>query len=133
MTSVAQKSSRSLRPLPHSAGFWVIAGAFLTVMAFSTVPTPLYALYQQRDGFATFLITIIFAAYAVGVVASLYLVGHVSDWLGRRRVILVAVLVEVLSAVVFLLWPEVPGLLVGRFIGGVGVGLLTAAATAHLG
>jgi hypothetical protein len=110
----------------------VIASAFLVVMAFSTVPTPLYALYQARDGFATFLITAIFAAYAVGVMASLYLAGHVSDWLGRRRVILAAVAIELLAAVLFLIWPEVPGLFAARFVSGVGVGALTATATAHL-
>jgi predicted MFS family arabinose efflux permease len=66
--------------LRHGAGFWIIAAAFFTVMAFSTLPTPLYALYQQRDGFATFLITVIFAAYGIGVMGSLYFAGHVSDW-----------------------------------------------------
>ncbi|WP_255546066.1 MFS transporter [Glaciihabitans sp. dw_435] len=116
----------------HGAGFWIIAAAFLTVMAFSTVPTPLYALYQQRDGFPTFLITVIFAAYAVGVMASLYLAGHISDWLGRRRIILAAILVEIIAVVIFLLWPEVPGLIVARFVTGIGVGALTATATAHL-
>lgn len=110
----------------------MIAAAFLTTMAFSTIPTPLYAIYQQRDGFPTYVITVIFASYAVGVMASLYLAGHVSDWLGRRRVALVAVLAEALSAVIFLIWPAVPGLLVARFICGVGVGVLTATATAHL-
>jgi predicted MFS family arabinose efflux permease len=129
MTTVLARPTRT----SHSTGFWVIAAAFLTVMAFSTLPTPLYALYQQRDGFSTTLITVIFAAYAVGVMASLYLAGHVSDWLGRRRVILVAIVVELLAAVLFLVWPEVPGLLVARFISGVGVGILTATATAHLG
>ncbi|ONI67901.1 MFS transporter [Kribbella sp. ALI-6-A] len=116
----------------HGPGFWAIAAAFLTTMAFSTVPTPLYALYQQRDGFPTFLITVIFAAYAVGVMASLYLAGHVSDWLGRRRVALVAVLAEVVAALIFLFWRDVPGLLLARFVTGVGVGILTATATAHL-
>ena len=116
----------------HGAGFWVIAAAFLLVMAFSTIPTPLYSLYQARDGFATFLLTVIFAVYAVGVIASLHLAGHISDWLGRRRIILIAVLIELLSAVIFLIWPSVPGLLVARFISGVGVGALTATATAHL-
>ena len=130
MTVLAPTTSRF--QLRHGAGFWVIAAAFLTVMAFSTVPTPLYALYQQRDGFATFLITVIFAAYGVGVMASLYFAGHVSDWLGRRRIILIAVLVEIVAAVVFLLWPDVPGLIVARFVNGVGVGMLTATATAHL-
>lgn len=129
MTSVLTRPTR----ITHSSGFWVIAAAFLTVMAFSTLPTPLYALYQVRDGFSTTLITVIFAAYAVGVMVSLYLAGHVSDWLGRRRVILVAIVVELLAAVLFLVWPEVPGLLVARFVSGVGVGILTATATAHLG
>ncbi|NQX12954.1 MFS transporter [Microbacteriaceae bacterium VKM Ac-2855] len=130
LASVAAPDRR--RTVPHGAGFWVIAAAFLAVMAFSTIPTPLYALYQQRDGFPTYVITVVFAAYAVGVVASLFLAGHVSDWLGRRRIILAAVLIELLSAVVFLLWPEVPGLLLARFISGVGAGAITATATAHL-
>ncbi|MET0235509.1 MAG: MFS transporter [Kibdelosporangium sp.] len=116
----------------HGGGFWVIAAAFTVSLAFSTLPTPLYGLYQQRDGFPTWVITIIFAAYAVGVVASLYLVGHVSDWLGRRRVIVGATLVEALSALVFLAWPDVAGLILARLIGGAGIGALVATATAHL-
>ncbi|MFF1818768.1 MFS transporter [Kribbella sp. NPDC058245] len=116
----------------HGPGFWVIAAAFLITMAFSTVPTPLYAIYQRRDGFPTYLITIIFAAYAVGVMVSLYLAGHVSDWLGRRRVALLAVLAEAVAAAIFLIWPDVAGLLIARFISGIGVGVLTATATAHL-
>jgi MFS family permease len=117
----------------HGAGFWLIAAAFLVVMAFSTVPTPLYSIYQQRDGFATFFITVVFAAYAVGVVVSLYFAGHISDWIGRRRILLVAIAIEIVAAIVFLLWPDVPGLIVARLITGIGVGMLTATATAHLG
>lgn len=118
--------------LSHAAGSWVVGAAFLTTMAFSTLPTPLYALYQQRDGFSTFTVTVVFAAYAFGVMASLYLAGHLSDRLGRRRVALAAVLLELLSAGVFLLWPEVPGLIIARFVSGLGVGVITATATAHV-
>jgi MFS family permease len=116
----------------HAPGFCVIAAAFLITMAFSTIPTPLYAIYQQRDGFPAYMITVIFTSYALGVMAALYLAGHVSDWLGRRRIALVAVLGEALSAAIFLIWPAVPGLLLARFVCGVGVGVLTATATAHL-
>jgi MFS family permease len=83
-------------------GFWLISEAFLTAMAFSTVPTPLYPLYQQRDGFSSFTVTVVFAAYAVGVVTSLLLLGHVSDWVGRRRVLIPALGLEVLAAALFL-------------------------------
>ena len=119
--------------LTHAAAFWTTAAVFLAAMAFTTVPTPLYALYQQRDGFPTWVVTVIFAAYAAGVAISLYLVGHVSDWVGRKPPALFALALEVVASVLFLAFPSVPVLLVARFITGLGVGALTAAATAHLG
>ncbi len=116
----------------HRAGFWLVAYAFTVTMAFSAVPTPLYVLYQARDGFGSFTLTLIFAAYAVGVALALLLAGHLSDWAGRRRMLAVAIAVNVVSGVLFLTWPTVPGLLVARFVSGVSIGLLTATATAHL-
>ncbi len=118
--------------VPHGAGFWIIAFAFLSEMAFSTIPTPLYALYQQRDGFPTIVVTVIFAAYAVGVVAALLFIGHLSDWFGRRRMILVSLVISLVAAVLFLVWTDVPGLILARFVNGIAVGTLTATATAHL-
>jgi MFS family permease len=132
MIDIAPRTLSPVRRVSHGWGFRVIAFAFAVNLSFSTLPTPLYAFYQQRDGFPTFVVTIVFAAYAVGVMASLYLAGHVSDWLGRRRVILAATLAEALSAVIFLAWPEVPGLIVARLVCGAGIGALTATATAHL-
>jgi MFS family permease len=116
----------------HALGFWTVALAFLVVMAFSTVPSPLYGLYQQRDGFSSLTVTLIYAAYAAGVVASLFLLGHVSDWHGRRRVLVPAVAVSIVSAAVFLVWRDVPGLLVARIINGLSVGVVASTATAYL-
>lgn len=117
----------------HRVGFWIVAVAFLVTMAYSTVPTPLYPLYQERDGFPVSVITVIFAAYAVGVVGSLYFVGHLSDRFGRRRMLVVAVVVSAGSAVMFLMWADVPGLIAARVVNGASIGILTATATAHLG
>lgn len=117
----------------HGAGFWAVAFAFLAVMAFATVPAPLYVLYQARDGFPTFTTTIVFAAYGVGVVGSLWLAGHLSDVHGRKPLILVSIALELVAAVLFLVWNDVSGLIVARFVTGLGIGTLTATATAHLG
>ncbi|MEJ8282864.1 MFS transporter [Curtobacterium citreum] len=117
----------------HGFGFWAVAFAFLSVMAFATVPAPLYVIYQARDGFPTFTTTIIFAAYGVGVVGSLYLAGHLSDVHGRKPLILVSIALELVAAVLFLVWNDVTGLIVARLVTGLGVGTLTATATAHLG
>jgi MFS family permease len=116
----------------HGVGFWIAALAFLANMAFSAVPTPLYVLYQQRDGLSDLMVTVVYAAYAVGVIASLFLGGHLSDSVGRRRVFVPALLINALSAAVFILAPGVAGLLVARVVSGVSVGLTTATATSYL-
>jgi MFS family permease len=66
------------------------------------------------------------------VIVALFFAGHVSDWLGRRRALVPAVLTSVASAVVFLLWRDLPGLVVGRVLSGLSVGVVTATATAYL-
>jgi MFS family permease len=116
----------------HNVGFWLVALAFVTAMAFSTVPTPLYSLYQQQDGFSTLTVTIVFCIYAVGVVTSLLLAGHVSDWAGRKPVLITGLLILTLAAVVFLIWHALPALLVARLLCGLGIGTVSATATAFL-
>src|ERR1700689_556172 len=125
-------SSAGLSRRRHGLGFWLAGYVFAITIAFSAVPAPLYVLYQARDHFGPLLVTIIFAVYALGVAASLFLVGHVSDWLGRRRILFLAVATNMASGLLFLLWPAVPGLIIGRIISGVSIGMLTATATAYL-
>ncbi|RNI19041.1 MFS transporter [Flexivirga caeni] len=130
MTTAARPSGAD--HLRHRRSFWLIAAAFAATMAFTTLPTPMYGLYKARDHFPTVLITVIFAAYGFGVMAGLFFAGHVSDYLGRRRVLLGAVATEVVSCLIFILRKDVGSLLVARFICGVGIGALTSTATAHL-
>ncbi|WP_426503761.1 MFS transporter [Dactylosporangium sp. McL0621] len=120
------------RRLSHEHGFWAIAFAFAVSLAFTVVPTPLWALYQRHDGYSTIAVTVAFAAYAFGVIVSLFLAGHVSDWLGRRRVLLPAVLLEVAAAVLFLASTSFGVVIVARVLSGLGIGMITATATAHL-
>ncbi|WP_336723057.1 MFS transporter [Cellulosimicrobium cellulans] len=132
---LVRTSPRATRRRPHvshGSGFLVVALAFATAMAFSTVPTPLYPLYQVRDGLPTVAVTVVFAAYAVGVAASLYLVGHLSDRFGRRRVLLLGLAGELVAAVLFLALDGLGGLVVARLVSGAGIGAVTATATAHL-
>jgi predicted MFS family arabinose efflux permease len=132
--AVLEGSAEPARAAParYGAGFWLITFVFVTGMAFSTVPTPLYSLYQVRDGFSTFTITIVFAVYTVGVLASLLLAGHLSDLVGRRKVLLAALALELAAAVLFMAVPPLPVLIVARLTTGLGVGMLAPTATAHL-
>ena len=98
----------------------------------TTVPTPLYVIYQAQWHFATSLITLIFASYAVAVLTALLLAGRSSDQVGRRPVLAAAVCLSIVSAVTFILAPNVGWLFVGRVLSGLSAGLMTGTATAAL-
>jgi MFS family permease len=123
----------NLRSSRHDGvGFWAVAITFATLAAFTTVPSPLYDLYQVRDGFSEFMLTVIYAAYAIGVVCALALAGHLSDWYGRKRLLIPAAAFAVVSALVFLTWRSVPGLLLARVLSGIAFGIASPTATAYL-
>src|SRR6202789_3242470 len=131
-TLAQEPAPRTRRHRHHSAAFWIVAAAFCVNLAFSAVPTPLYVIYQRRDHFSTLMITVVYAVYAIGVIVSLFLGGHVSDWVGRRRVLVPAPAVNVASALLFIAFPSLPGLIIARVVSGVSIGLTTGTATAYL-
>ncbi|MFD0660580.1 MFS transporter [Thermocatellispora tengchongensis] len=125
-------SPATIRRRHHARGFWIIGYTFAVTMAFAGAPVPLFVIYQEREGFGTVAATIVFAAYAFGVIASLFLAGHLSDRFGRLRMIAPAVLLNVLAGLIFLTSTDLGMLIVARVLSGLGVGMLTATATAHM-
>ena len=77
--------------LPRGVAFWLIAYGFAVTMLGTALPTPLYVIYQVQWHFSTSLITLIFATYAVGVLAALLFAGPLSDQVGRRPVLAAAI------------------------------------------
>jgi MFS family permease len=106
--------------------------AFAVVMANTTLPTPLYPIYAGRLHLKPLMITVIFSTYALGVLASLLLFGRVSDHIGRRPVVAVAMVLTAASALVYIASGSLPALLTGRVLSGLAAGLVTGAATAYV-
>lgn len=106
-----------------------LAGVLVVTMIGTTLPTSLYATYEERLGFGVATVGVVFATYAVGVIAALLVTGRWSDALGRRPVLAGGLLVAVLSDVVFLLADSVPLLLVGRVLSGVSAGVFVGTAS----
>jgi MFS family permease len=116
---------RALRVIAFPAAVY----AFAVVMMGTTLPTPLYPEYQREFGFGSLMTTIIFATYAVGVIAALVGVGQFSDTIGRRPMLFAGVALSLLSAILFLIGGSVEILFVGRMISGFSAGVFTSTAT----
>jgi len=114
------------------SGFWAVAFAFLIVMAFATLPSPLYGLYRERDHLSAFTITIVYAIWAAGTIAALIAVPFIAERIGRRGVMLAAVATMIVAAGELAAWKALPGLLLGRLLTGVAVGLAAGTAITYL-
>ncbi|MGI3747434.1 MAG: MFS transporter [Janthinobacterium lividum] len=104
-----------------------LAFVLLCFFAASSAPTPLYHLYQQAWGFSPVLLTVIFAVYALSLLATLLVFGSLSDYLGRRPVIWIGLLLEIVSMLLFIAATDVTWLIAARVLQGVATGVATSA------
>src|SRR5689334_19049078 len=98
----------------------------------TTMPTPLYPLYERELGFGGLMVTVVFATYAVGVLLALLLVGRLSDQVGRKAVLLPGLGLAAASSLVFLVPHSLVALFAGRLLSGLSAGIFTGTATATL-
>ncbi|MFE0921849.1 MFS transporter [Streptomyces nigra] len=115
------------RRLGPTASIGVLASILMTLLAASSAPTPLYAIYQQHWGFSPITVTVVFGIYAVAVLLSLLVFGKISDHVGRRPVLLVALLGQALAMVVFAEAGGVNSLLAARILQGISTGAAVGA------
>jgi MFS family permease len=128
----AVPEDRPLATSPREVAFWLIAYVFAITMLGTTLPTPLYIIYQSQWHFSSGVVTLIFAVYAAGVLTALVFAGRASDQVGRRPVLAVALAFSAASTVVFIVAPSVDWLYPARILSGFSAGLMTGTGTAAL-
>ncbi|MFF4214462.1 MFS transporter [Streptomyces sp. NPDC001796] len=92
----------------------------------------MYPLYRERWGLSVTMLTVVFAVYVVGLLGALLTVGSLSDHLGRRPVLAVALLVAAASTAIFWTADGVVSLLIARVVQGIATGTATGGLAAGL-
>ncbi|MFJ4316518.1 MFS transporter [Streptomyces lavendulae] len=133
MASVtALRSRRRLPVLGRRGAFRLHASALVALLAASSAPTPVYALYQAAWHFSAMTLTVVFSAYVLALLVALLTAGTLSDHLGRRPVLAGALLAEAVAMAVSAAAQGVPELIAGRILQGLATGVATSAAGAAL-
>jgi len=118
--------------LPPRAGFWLAAGVLFLLFFGAAAPAPLYGVYQAQWRFSATTLTAVFAVYALALLVTLLVFGSLSDYLGRRRVITVALAAAAGACGLFLAAHGVGLLFAARALQGAAVGTATSALGAAL-
>ena len=114
------------------AAFAVVGAALFVLVTGANLATPLYAVYRERFGFSSLVLTLVFATYQLVLCPSLLVFGQLSDRLGRRPVIAAGLAVAMAGLALFALARGTGWLFAARVVQGLAVGTATGAASAAL-
>jgi len=136
MTRTANPPLAATAPAPgrlaRPAALWLQASILMTYLAASTAPSPLYALYREAWDFSALTLTLVFSTYAFTLLAALLVFGALSDFRGRREVIIVSLGLEFASLLVFRHADAVGWLIAARALQGVATGIATSVLSAGM-
>src|SRR5882757_1427752 len=118
--------------LPRAAAFWLMAGVFVLLFFAAAAPSPLYGVYQAQWRFSAITLTAVFAVYALALLVTLLVFGSLSDYVGRRRVILASLAMAAGACGLFVAADGVGLLFAARALQGAAVGTATGALGAAL-
>jgi MFS family permease len=118
--------------LRTNTAFWALATVLGALLFASSVPSPLYPVYQSEWDFSSITLTSVFAVYAVALLAALLVVGSISDHIGRRPTLLAALAVEIVAMVAFAVADGTGWLFAARILQGFATGTAMGALSAAL-
>jgi MFS family permease len=107
----------------------VLSGVALGV---SGLPAPLYGMYEEQWHLSPLATTLVFAVYAVAALGAVLVSGKISDVIGRKPVLLSALVAMIVGLGVFLIADNMAMLMVARIIHGAAVGSIVVAGAAAL-
>jgi MFS family permease len=118
--------------LPATITFWLLAVVLCLFLFAASAPSPLYALYAKKWLFSSTTVTLIYAVYASGALSALLVMGRLSDHLGRRPIVMLALVIQAVGMVAFIRADGVGYLYLGRVLQGIATGIASGALSAWL-
>ncbi|WP_217144477.1 MFS transporter [Streptomyces sp. AC627_RSS907] len=130
--AAAPRPCSAARAGNRAASFALDASIVASLLAASSAPTPLYPVYQDQWGLTALTVTVVFSAYSLTLLVALLTVGALSDHLGRRPVLVGALLLEAASMLLLASADGAGPLVAARILQGAATGAATSAAGAAL-
>ena len=116
----------------RTVSFWFLAVLLALFLFAASAPSPLYGTYAELWQFSPTTVTAIYAVYAAGALGALLVTGRLSDHVGRRPVVVLALLIQIGGMVAFILADGVGALYLGRVLQGIATGIASGAISAWL-
>lgn len=118
------------RRLPPEAAFPMLALVLFAYFFAGSAPSPAFVVLQHQWHFSASLLTVAFGVYSIALLVALVFVGALSDYIGRRPVIFVALIIQAISMAMFMWSSNIEGLIEARIVQGFATGIASGALSA---
>lgn len=119
--SIATASAEHRAGQPRLALFVIVLGVLVALGSFTIdMYLPAFPAIRQEFGVSVVMVQLTLTATTVGFGVGQFLVGPLSDRIGRRLPMLASTVVHVVASVVVAVAPDIAVLMVGRFLQGFG-------------
>lgn len=118
--------------MPRSVSAVPLALCLFTVTFAVNLQAPLYDAYAVNSDVGATAVSIAFAAYVGGLMPTLLLLGGLSDRIGRRLPIALALVLGAVATALLVQAPSWASLVVARVLLGIGTGLATTSGAAYM-
>lgn len=110
----------------------VLALVMFIVTYAVNLQAPLYSVYASNSNMGTAAVTVAFAAYVLGLMPTLFLLGGISNKIGRKPPIFMALTLSVGATILLVVQPNWSSLFIARTLLGVATALTTTSVSAYI-
>lgn len=121
-----------MTPLTRTKILWIYGTILFLFLGASAAITPLYSVYHEQWHASLPMLQAAFAVYALTLLLALLCLGSLSDYLGRRPVIWLAIAIESIAMLQFSIAGNIADVIFGRALQGLATGIATSALSAGL-
>ncbi|MFC4808639.1 MFS transporter [Paenibacillus sp. GCM10023250] len=122
----------TVKQFSTKSSFWIVAWVLAISLWGSAAPSMEFPEYAAQWHLSKSVTTGIFSIYPILLIMVLFLLGNISDRIGRKKTLLIGLAFLLIGGLFFALAPNVYWLFGGRMLQGVGVGLTLGAGAAAL-
>ena len=131
------RRSESSGPRSAERGFRALALSGVVIASVAVAfgagaGSPLFIVYQKAWGFPDWQLTAAFTVYAVALLSTLVVAGRVSDHIGRRPVLIGALILMLAASGLFLRADSIGWIIAARAVQGIATGAATSTFTAAI-
>jgi len=116
----------------NKKNIYIISGVLFLITSAVNLEMPLFKTYAENENYGIGMVGFAFASYIGGLLPVASFLGGLSDRIGKRKVLIIALILSIFSILVISIFPHIYALFIARILVGSSVALSISTGSSFL-